>query len=355
VSNPAEAEIEQRRIEVSQLLKECTDAKLLKGGSSCALEKAIEAHKLATQEPELPTPWPQLTAYRCAHLMLRGRASKADLVEVDRLLALATGEGGHPPANLLGPLPRLYRLAVLHRIFLSETNDSARDRTRTMLRAVFDRARAEVLTASAGSPRQPTVSVRGPRGGTIQDTGFNLLELAAYFLGENYAPLEGLGLPDEELHRPSIAWCLVGPDPAIRRVSMLERLAVAELEARGRQHCDAILFKLPNYPGEPVWKRASDPDWRRVNDDHLRLLAMVLSDPQIAPEELKRWVVPDESNDPDAYYRQAVKRLRAGLRELTGLEIDRILPRDSATGRLVVSPEIRIYGAVYERTVRRRH
>jgi hypothetical protein len=353
VKNPEDAEIEQRRIKVSKLLQECTDAKLLKGGSSYALGRAIEAHKLATQKPELPAPWPQLTAYRIAHLMLRGGTSNADLVEADRLLALATGEGGHASADLLGPLPRLYRLAVLHRISLSETSDSARDRTRTILRAVFDRARAEVLRASAGSPRQPTVSVRGPRGGAIQDTGFNLLELAAYFLGENYASLEGLGLADEELHRPSIAWYLVGPDPAICRVSMLERLAVAELEARGQQHCDAILFKLPNHPGEPVWKRASDPGWNRVNDDHLRLLAMVLSNPQIAPEELKRRVVPDESNDPNGYYRQAVKRLRAELSRLTGLESDRTLHRDTAKGRLVVSPEIRIYGAVCERTLRR--
>jgi hypothetical protein len=354
VKEPEDAEIEQRRIKVSQLLQECTDAKLLKGGSSHALEKAIEAHKLATREPDLLTPWPQLTAYRSAHLMLRGRASKADLVEADRLLALATGEGGHAPANLLGPLPRLYRLAVLHRIWLSETSDSARERTRNTLRTVFDRARAEVLTPSAGSPRQTTVSARGPRGGPIQDTGFNLLELAAYFLGEDYSPLEGLGLSDEELHRPSIAWYLVGPDPAICRVSVLERLAVAELEARGQQHCDAILFKLPNHPGEPVWKRASDPGWKRISDDHLRLLAAVLSDPQISPKELKLRVVQVETTDRDAYYRQAVKRLRAGLSQLTGMESDSVLPRDNATGRLVVSPEIRIYGAVDERTLRRR-
>src|SRR4051794_6300155 len=44
-------DLEQRRLQVNELLRECSDAKLLRGGSGYALERAREALELATRAP----------------------------------------------------------------------------------------------------------------------------------------------------------------------------------------------------------------------------------------------------------------------------------------------------------------
>jgi hypothetical protein len=107
---------EARRTEVDRLLRDCTDSKLLRGGTPIATEYAERAYKFASAEPELPAPWPQLAAYRLAHLILRGAPTGDDLDRADQLLARAAGGVKHGGSNPLGPLPLVYRLAVLHRL-----------------------------------------------------------------------------------------------------------------------------------------------------------------------------------------------------------------------------------------------
>ena len=92
--------IEERRSAVYGLLTECVDQKLLRGGTANAISKARDAYARATSTPPLPAPWPQLAAYRLAHLSMRDD----DLTEssLRKIVSLFT-EASHD--NRIGPLP----------------------------------------------------------------------------------------------------------------------------------------------------------------------------------------------------------------------------------------------------------
>ena len=111
-----QTESEARQAEVDELLRKCTDAKLLLGGTGAAIEHAERAYELANTDPALPAPWPQLAAYRLAHLILRQNPTEELLYEANELFEKASG--GTSDNAPLGPMPRLYWLAVLHRLSL---------------------------------------------------------------------------------------------------------------------------------------------------------------------------------------------------------------------------------------------
>jgi hypothetical protein len=102
---------EDRRTRVLRLLGQLESKKLQRAGTAEALRLAREARHEATRPYEVVQPWPAVTAYRYAHLLLRANPQRQEeLEEIDELLNEAGRE------KVLGPWPALYRLTVLHRL-----------------------------------------------------------------------------------------------------------------------------------------------------------------------------------------------------------------------------------------------
>jgi hypothetical protein len=108
----------------------------------------------------------------------------------------------------------------------------------------------------------------------IQDGLFNMLELAAYFMGAKYESVEGLGGPYSDLMLGPDSWMLVGPDPHISAMRFPREPAFAELEDRGRLRSGCVLFRL--FRKRAQWKRAEQRDWTSTNCDEIHLLALLL-------------------------------------------------------------------------------
>jgi hypothetical protein len=159
----------QSQNSVSQKLKQALDKKLLSGGTLYAIDLLKEAHQEAQG---LTAPWPQITAYRLAHLYMRlGR--KTNWKEVDQLLDEASGDN-----NILGAMPLIYRLVSLQKLQHREPN----------LRDELQRVYKEAVARKKDHLPLPATRDQGY---LVQPCVVNLLELAAYFIGLEYQPLEG--------------------------------------------------------------------------------------------------------------------------------------------------------------------
>ena len=127
-----------------------------------------EAHELATREPALDSPWPALTAYRLAHLVMRGARDDETLLRAEELFAYSA----RTDSESLGPLPTIYRLAAMHRLKAppSQINDE------------FGRAMERLQTWNIEDYETRESRTHLQRG------VFNLLELSSYFAGIPYEP-----------------------------------------------------------------------------------------------------------------------------------------------------------------------
>jgi hypothetical protein len=276
----------QRLDRFSRLLDYATDRKLWRGGQPGreAEEWLREAHLLATQG--LPEPWPEVAAYRLAHLLMRaGEIPLETLEEVDQLLKQAQ------EAPSLGIYPLAYRLAVLHRF-----------NRRTEAEAIFRTARL-----CLGS-----VDGRSGQAG-IQSCEHNLLELAAYFWGIPYhGYLDGLGgVGDAAWRRKYLkteAWTLVGP--GLPRIPCSRAAALAELEQFANP--ETVKFYLG-----PRESRLVSPS-KEVQSTHgdLKFLSLLLEHPGIAAAELNQRL----GMNAGSHARVVRKNLRSSLTELTGQE-----------------------------------
>ncbi len=339
---------EARRAEVADLLRKCTDKKLLRGGTWSATEDAERAHELATAEPELPTPWPQLAAYRLAHLILRGAPTGDELMRADELLARASGDGKSGVGNPLGPLPLLYRLAVLHRL-ASEAPRPESQRARAELPKALDQARDAVLRRLAVDESQSGRRSAGYQRPQVQHGLFNMLELSTYFMGSTTQNLEGIGSVYEDLMLDSEQWRMVGTVPGIADIRMPRQLALVELDERGSAHPDAVLFRLGLAGAQ--WRVASKSEWRVMNADHARLLGCLLgTSGEWSTERLRAQVVGTDGEDPDARFRQVMARLKSAFRELTGRPDVELFVREPGHRIPRVSANLTIFGAVDRRT-----
>lgn len=161
--------------EVSDLLSQGLDLKLQFGSTKKAERHLRDAYAAARDPTPVFSPWPQITAYRLAHLLMRGGAD-TPWREVDGLLAEASRD------DVLGPAPLVYRLIALTRAAPEqEGNMAARSE-------VYQRAR-RLARQSANGGRRDRSYTGDYR--TLQPDWFNLLELAVYATGLVYEPLEG--------------------------------------------------------------------------------------------------------------------------------------------------------------------
>jgi len=337
---------EDRRIGVEKFLKKGTDAKLLRGGTDQALEDIRRAYDLANEEPGLPAPWPQLTAYRFAHLMLR-RPEGMDLEKVDSFFQEANS-GDH-----LGPVPRIFRLVVLHRILL---------KTRSHEEKSFLKRQIEIVHREAvDSVRRHLHEVEVPedeqepyRRAPLQESVANLLELATYFLELDYTLLEGIGGPFSDLNLGEDSWFLVGPTPSMATIRYPRHLAEVELKERGSANPGAVLFRL--CPDRVEWKGLRD--WDRANKDQVHLLAhLLISGEAIETHRLIDLVLGDLDSEEGtrryARFRKTIQRFRENLIQLVDGQISDPLIFNESGKTYRLSPALMVFGIVDSVTLNR--
>lgn len=283
---------------IDQLLKEGSDLKLLYEKTEEALEILRKAKLIVDQStPPLSVPWPQLVNYRLAHVLMRGASDESELEEIDELLADAI------KAKCLGPLPRLYRLAVMHRLKCPLNQ----------LQSVFKPLIEEIAYYNEEDGDQDRCNSeeheRHDRLTALQNNFFNMLELAAYFTGYPYNGFEGKGrihepkseitlrslnvrhsrLKDREPYSDLLckfkSWNLYGTVTGLATVDYPGDFVLEELEERMKNNDikpPCIVFRISSNRTIHDWnfnlqKKDNQFKWEKVNRgaNHLLFLASI--------------------------------------------------------------------------------
>lgn len=252
---------------VRELLEQCSELKVLHGSPEEARGLAERAYA-ASADPSLLV-WRQLAAYRLAHLILRHAAQADDLRRAERLLDEAAGGDGTTGAG--DPLASLFRLGALQRLIDDPaTTDPERLELVAERRTVFERVGDQL----AGRQRI------GPNGtatykAMLNQPEFNMLELAAYFTGERYEPLQGLApLPFE---RPRAPWLIVSNRPGWGTVYSTQAFAKLELDQLKLSKPGLTVCCQPN--GRPPRINSTSAVQVAMSDDQAVLLANLLWQP----------------------------------------------------------------------------
>jgi hypothetical protein len=324
---------QDRRERVQDLLVECADDKLVRGQSGIAEQKAREALKLACDSPRLPSPWPQVAAYRLAHLLLRSASTNDKLCEADRYFKEAQGSDAGEGRGVLGPLPSLFRLATLHRLSqqpgpcrlatdFGKEQRAELGRAMAFIRRGWKYPSERVAQCDESKPDSPH---------HLQTAGFNLAEFAVYALGLDYT-LDGVGsLPDLRPMRDS-AWGVLenrtdGTPTDMGGVKLSREFALEELDSLGHQHPDAVLIRLSvaeeaerrlgrqQKPSKSLgqWRLGRQPEWTKANANSIKLLILLMKEPGTERIEVQHRV-----SIRGAAFRKCIQRTREGLKELTG-------------------------------------
>jgi hypothetical protein len=296
--------IEEYRREVDRLLHACVDQKLLRGGTKDAIAYAQQAYKIAKVN-NVPSPWPEIAAYRLAHLKMRSSAIDCDaLREIDSLFAEASR------SDRVGPIPLIYRLAVLHRLILALIDKKEISQVEVQFEEVYRKALGLLRSTQYGSE-----SLKGDRI-ERQSAAFNMLEFAAYMSGRSYDDsLEGVSVlsPMDSFRKGS--WSVVGKN--IDQICMTEKMARWEFDERAAKNPELVLIELVN-DEEAHIRLSGDQEWNPVNSDQAKLILTLLQSPDISRIDLERKVVGTDGENPSGRFRQVKKRLRTKLQEITG-------------------------------------
>jgi len=311
---------EERRLLVSRLLDDCLDQKLLHGGTKLAIAKARQALEAARAPAHLPSPWPELAAYRLAHLLLRSNPNGELLREVDSLLSQSSKLSTFTTPSRVGLLATIYRLPVLYRLAsCASTAEKSR----------HDQAIVEVMTAAIQQVHRLSVDHSGgeqvgessvvdseshDQPLQLQIAAFNLLEFAGYFMGTPYKALEGLASLERLESRRQRNWYLIGR--GIFKIDMVEELARHEFEARTSGAEELVLIEFGAH--SPKIRLSNSPDWQDVPSEQAKLILVLLEQPAISDSELRRRVTGSGGEDPDARFRQTRHRTKLLLQKLLG-------------------------------------
>jgi hypothetical protein len=289
---------QKRTIEVVKWLKSGLDRKLQSGVQPRALEYLEKAYALARDPPRLEAPWPQITAYRLAHLKMReGTRTKWD--EVDKLLQEATEE------DILGPAPLVYRLIALWK----RRPESASNRELEELYAKTQRLISQTRPGDKSSIPYPGDSRR-----TLQPDWLNLLEIAVYATELRYEPITGWVNVDKDpfagLGFESSAW-IVLEDGVHTTIQYPEAIARQRFEQRCQQLGDCIAVEFTGPRSVAVRKHQAGKLLSGTLTERL-----CLSLKSLITESKEHLKTDPDSDDPRGECRQRKSRLHKALRDL---------------------------------------
>lgn len=292
------------RREVDNLLKLCIGEKLKYGGTSEAIDFAQKAYKIA-KDNKVPSPLPEYAAYRLAHLKMRSGSNEIeDLEEIDQLFEYSSR------SEKVGPIPLIYRLAVLHRLVKALTDLTDNEKiTRAVSQSNEVYQKAFSLFKHMRFDAEGSTTDRIER----QSAVFNMLEFATYMSGRPYQPLEGVASisPTDPFRAGN--WRVVGR--GVARVNMTEEMARWEFEERATQNTELILIKL-NKRRETNIRLAGKEKWLKMSEDHAKLFLLLIDNPEIPKADLERKVAGTSGPEASVNFRQVKSRAGASIKKL---------------------------------------
>ncbi len=312
------------RSEINELLQKTADLKLLNGAPDEVLQLATKANQLAETTLE---PWPQIAAYRLAQLLCREPDLSVDrLKEIDQLFERAA----RGRVKSMGPLPRIYQLAILHRLKLHDPQNKEHYDQR--IQSTFKEAVDTIhLPSLVNSEHRNKLCLQGDQ--------FNLLELASYFLELPYNSLRGLDAASYAGFDYSGSWMIVSNQPDFKPIRYTERFAEIEVESLLRQSTEAIGFKIHERGVDGNIGHGPGDACADGNAEQLRLLANLLHNPGVSRVDLLRNISNETVSDEN--FRQIKLRLKRKLKQLV---IDANEPIDQNDNS--INLPIPIYGIV---------
>ena len=330
-------DIENRIYQCEAMLGEGIKFKVHDGDFRQSIEIFRRAYEIATCEPRLPKPWPQIAAYRLAHVCMRDAKGFADLEMIEELFHEAARLG----VDVLGPLPSIYRIAALQRMTLEAPDDGIAEACRT--------ARARLFAELAGGAEAYSKSFSSPEHqAVVQGTLYNYLELASYFTGERYDLIHAMASPIGDMMLDP-EWLIFGTRGVGRNrfVRMGTAMARAELESRAESGSADLLFEIGDITvGESgrVWIRGQKPVDVRLRP--LLLLLKYCRSPEASSVELERSVI-RAGQEGGTRLKDVADDLRKGLGPYAEINGIRVVKAGSRTEPPRLNPEIRVVGMVH--------
>ncbi len=312
------------RTQTHSLLQKTTNLKLLHGDPDQVLKLAREAYGLASGKLE---PWPQLTAYRLAQLLCREPDLSVDgLKEINQLFERAA----KGRVKSMGPLPRVYQLAILHRLKIRDPQKQ--DLYNQRIKSTFQDAADTIhLPSLVNSQHRDKFHLQGDQ--------FNLLELASYFLELPYSPLLGSDDASRTSFDYSGSWIIVSNQADFKPVRYTERFEEIEVESLLLQSTEAIGFKIHEHGVDGSIGHGPADAWADGNAEQLRLLAKLLHNPDCPRTDLLRKISNEAVSDEN--FRQIKLRLKRKLKQLV-VDADEPINRNDNS----INLPIPIYGIV---------
>ena len=318
--------------EIKKLMAEGLHAKSMMNGSDYAIEKLREATALSEQINN--TIWSNIPKYRLSHLLLRNAVSQQELEEIHNLLSNVIKNDPAPKLTFLCQvllLTTATRLkAITGREAPKEMDDLLESATRNLRR----------LSNNGISTDKNSSNMQGDL--------FNLLELAVYFSGQNYLPLESLAITENYIELVPLRapvqtlWRVVNSDGNLDAFAYSREQAEEELDTQLNVSDASFHYVYGN--GEfKLFSRVGDElKFSKYDTDGNALKALVYLHGRqphgITQQELLSILNDTSSGDKTLVLRQTRSAIRKALGAPSSISTSKKIDR--------LDPEIKIIGLV---------
>ena len=341
-----------------------------------ALELAARAYKLSHEEPMLDTPWPQLAAYRYAREILKKKSN-----DIEQLQKAADLMQEAAKVHGLGPLPLIYRVALLERVCLEISDEKDRDRFRKAADTCYTQAVARAQSWYTGLYDDRMDVPNMADYASPISSYFNLLEVISIVRkSENilYDRIPGSNpfcwqeAYDEDINGEPSRWVLVSHVDGLSSVPVPKAIAFQHLESRRQAHPEALFFRISDsvttaVPPISEYALGRDGEWQPLRYGELLLLAYSLTGVMVSLNKMKAEINKrkirkkgksgEDNESKDNYFRQQKLLLRRFLKKMKltppGCRNEDILHHDPQKKALRLNPLIPVYGVIDEKLLPR--
>jgi hypothetical protein len=256
----------------------------------------LEAYKLL-KEQKIESVWKCICAYRLAHITMRDAKNEDSFLRVKNYFSEAS------KCKSLGPLPLIYKVAVMMR--LKEPKGSIEKEIIKITKTI----------KGIGEPKD------NPQ---LQDQYLNMTELIIYIAGLDYKLIEGIGSTLEDRELKNILetfdrWKISTSKNLNYKLSGLtipENLVKEEIEILVRNSNDPVIGFIMPYSERVEYLAKKDGKVRKGyvkwGDSLKRFFIQIMENPDISPHDLSDSI----ANSNIAHIRTLKKRLREYLSKI---------------------------------------
>ena len=316
--------------EIKSLMAEGLHAKSMRAGSDYAIEKLREAVTLSEQiENKI---WSNVPKYRLSHLLLRNAASHYELKEIYDLLVSVIDKEPSPKLTFLCQILLLTTATRLNALGDSKVPidlDELVEGASENLRQLSDNSVSAEKTSS-----------------NLQGDLFNLLEIAVYFSGKNYQPLESLSVTENYIELVPLRapvqslWRVVNLDGNLDAFAYSREQAEEELKSQLIMNEPSFYYVYGNGLFKLFSSFGDELQFNKYNTDGSALKALVYLHARqrdgITQRELLSILNDTSSGDKTLVLRQVRSVIRQALSDPSSINSEKGIDR--------LNPAIKIIG-----------